>query len=187
MQQVPMDPINDKHTAIDEEAEVKSELLDMKQKTSIRCPLRSLSNACHIIPNHGKSTQIRYAAFKYKTSHKVWPLQAPALKNLDDLLEKENDSISTSNSNNRNISELSTAKNLAKEIHNGQNSLWSTEPRIFAMEEPTSGKRRYVTCHLGRFMHHYWRGCDSSSRHYYELIREGTPCRLYFGMCSLVN
>jgi hypothetical protein len=59
--------------------------------------------------------------------------------------------------------------------------LWSHEPRIFAVETSSSGKRKYVVCHLGRFMHHYWRFCEPSSKHYYELIREGTPCRLYFG------
>ena len=63
--------------------------------------------------------------------------------------------------------------------------LWSMEPRIFALETSGTGKRRYISSHLGRFMDHYWRECDLYNRHYYELIREGTPCRLYFGMSTL--
>ena len=61
-------------------------------------------------------------------------------------------------------------------------TLWSFEPRLFAMETALRGKRRYVSAHLGRFMDHYWRECDVHSRHYYELIREDTPCRLYFDL-----
>ena len=60
-------------------------------------------------------------------------------------------------------------------------TLWSMEPRIFAMETAMKGKRKYVSCHLGRFMDHYWRECNVHNRHYYELIREDSPCRLYFG------
>ena len=60
-------------------------------------------------------------------------------------------------------------------------TLWSMEPRLFALESSGSGKRRYISSHLGRFMDHYWRECDVYNRHYYELIRESTPCRLYFG------
>ena len=60
-------------------------------------------------------------------------------------------------------------------------SLWSMEPRLFAMETSVGGRRRYISGHLGRFMDRYWRECDVDSRHYYELIREGVPCRLYFG------
>ncbi len=60
-------------------------------------------------------------------------------------------------------------------------TLWSMEPRVFAMETSVKGKRRYISAHLGRFMDHYWRECDVYSRHYYELIKENAPCRLYFG------
>ena len=60
--------------------------------------------------------------------------------------------------------------------------LWSFEPRLFAMETALHGKRRYISAHLGRFMDHYWRECDVNNRHYYELIRESTPCRLYFDL-----
>ncbi|KAL7526860.1 hypothetical protein ACHAXR_001683, partial [Thalassiosira sp. AJA248-18] len=31
-------------------------------------------------------------------------------------------------------------------------------------------------------MDHYWRECDVYNRHYYELIREDSPCRLYFDL-----
>eukprot|EP00804_Cyclotella_cryptica_P007655 CCRYP_015234-RA/>CCRYP_015234-RA protein AED:0.02 eAED:0.02 QI:411/1/1/1/0.5/0.33/3/139/739 len=60
--------------------------------------------------------------------------------------------------------------------------LWSIEPRIFAFETSSNGKRRYISAHLGRFMDHYWRECDVYNRHYYELIREGSPCRLYLDL-----
>ena len=60
--------------------------------------------------------------------------------------------------------------------------LWALEPRIFAVEKSGTGKRKYIVCNLGRFMDHYWRKCELfASKHYYELIRENTPCRLYFG------
>ena len=65
--------------------------------------------------------------------------------------------------------------------HQFLSALWSMEPRIFAMETALKGKRRYISAHLGRFMDHYWRECDIHSRHYYELIKEDSPCRLYFG------
>ena len=60
--------------------------------------------------------------------------------------------------------------------------LWSMEPRIFALETSSTGKRKYLVCNLGRFLHYYWRDCYPLGRHYYELIREGTPCRLYFDL-----
>ncbi len=65
-------------------------------------------------------------------------------------------------------------------------ALWSHEPRMFAMETAIRGKRRYVSAHLGRSMDHYWRERDGCNRHHYELIREGAPCRLYFGECVVV-
>ncbi|KAL9179272.1 hypothetical protein ACHAXT_008562 [Thalassiosira profunda] len=60
--------------------------------------------------------------------------------------------------------------------------LWSMEPRIFASETAIKGKRRYISAHLGRFMDHYWMECTVHNRHYYELIKEGSPCRLYFDL-----
>ncbi|KAL7541997.1 hypothetical protein ACHAXR_011661 [Thalassiosira sp. AJA248-18] len=67
--------------------------------------------------------------------------------------------------------------------------LWSFEPRIFALEYSSTGKRRYVVGNLGRFLQHYWRDNSARSRHYYELIRESTPCRLYFDLefCKKAN
>lgn len=65
-----------------------------------------------------------------------------------------------------------------------QTALWSMEPRMFAVEKSTTGKRRYMAGHLGRFLDYYWGKVDPKHRHYYELIREKTPCRLYFGMYS---
>lgn len=61
-------------------------------------------------------------------------------------------------------------------------ALWSMEPRIFALETSSTGKRKYIVGNLGRFFHHYWRKSNPQCRHYYELIREGTPCRLYFDL-----
>ncbi|KAL3799237.1 hypothetical protein HJC23_012962 [Cyclotella cryptica] len=67
--------------------------------------------------------------------------------------------------------------------------LWSLEPRIFALETASSGKRKYIVGNLGRFLDHYWRKSDPLNRHYYELIRENTPCRLYFDLeyCKKAN
>jgi hypothetical protein len=48
------------------------------------------------------------------------------------------------------------------------------------METSVGGRRQYISGHLRRFMDRYWRECDVDSKHYYELIREGAPCRLYF-------
>lgn len=59
--------------------------------------------------------------------------------------------------------------------------LWSKQPRLFAMETTLCGKRRYISSHLGRFMDQYWKECNVDTRHYYELIKEDVPCRLYFG------
>lgn len=68
-----------------------------------------------------------------------------------------------------------------KQHNHFQSPLWSLEPRIFACESSIKGKRRYICAHLGRFLDHYWRECDVYNRHYYELIKEDSPCRLYFG------
>lgn len=60
--------------------------------------------------------------------------------------------------------------------------LWSMEPRVFAKESSLTGKRKFICANMGRFMDHYWRNCDVHTRHYYELIKETSPCRLYFDM-----
>ena len=61
-----------------------------------------------------------------------------------------------------------------------QKLLWSMQPRIFALETSTTGKRKYIVGNLGRFLEYYWR--DTMSKHFYELIPESTPCRLYFDL-----
>jgi hypothetical protein len=57
--------------------------------------------------------------------------------------------------------------------------LWSQEPRIFATEK-AQGKRKYLVGHFGRIADWYWR--KSISKHLYEVIRQKTPCRLYFDL-----
>jgi hypothetical protein len=60
--------------------------------------------------------------------------------------------------------------------------LWCMEPRVFSVEKSGQGKRKYVVGHLGRFLDIYWRKSDRLHRNYYELIKERTPCRLYFDL-----
>jgi len=62
-----------------------------------------------------------------------------------------------------------------------QSPLWSLEPRIFATEK-ANGKRKYLVGQFGRIADWYWRKTAPSSRHLYEVIREGSPCRLYFDL-----
>ena len=59
--------------------------------------------------------------------------------------------------------------------------LWSYEPRIFATEK-AQGKRKYLVGHFGRIADWYWRKNDHTSKHLYEVIKENTPCRLYFDL-----
>ena len=100
-----------------------------------------------------------------------------------------------SKTHNSKMEESQPNKDQPKQQHknNAQNqflmTLWSLEPRIFACETALRGKRKYISAHLGRFMDHYWRECDVYNRHYYELIKEDTPCRLYFGksVCILAS
>ena len=61
-------------------------------------------------------------------------------------------------------------------------ALYSMEPRIFCQEKSNTGQRKYWVGHVGRFMDHYWRKTSPEARHYYELIKEQTPCRLYFDL-----
>ncbi|GKY96821.1 hypothetical protein MPSEU_000641300 [Mayamaea pseudoterrestris] len=61
-------------------------------------------------------------------------------------------------------------------------ALWCMEPRLFSYERNKSGKRSYVVAHLGRFLHKYWTKTDPMTRHYYEVIPEHTPCRLYLDL-----
>ena len=86
------------------------------------------------------------------------------------------------------ISSTSTSDEAAEESSSAPQpedflpALWCMEPRIFAVEKSAAGKRRYLVGHLGRFLDLYWRKSDSNRRHFYELIREGTPCRLYLDL-----
>ena len=61
-------------------------------------------------------------------------------------------------------------------------TLWSVEPRVFSVEKSRTGNRKYIVGHLGRFLDHYWRKTDPNNRHYYELIQEDSPCRLYLDL-----
>jgi len=143
----------------------------------------------------------KFKKFEKDTVFNYWPIQEPALQDLDGLMkdfrlyqdkDEKNNSISAHNNQRRQqdmkqklpepnrstISEYSTSPWRSSNL----SLLWSIEPRIFAIETSSSGKRKYIVSHLGRFMHHYWRFCEPTSKHYYELIREGTPCRLYFDL-----
>ena len=151
-----------------------------------------------------------FDSFERRTVCKFWPLQKPALEHLDELKKtdvKMNDNTNaslyrTESARTQRADDIGKLDSKATEdhptnitVHSGQQSkhviqeigsfpnspLWSFEPRIFAVETSSTGKRKYLVCHLGRFMHHYWKFCEPSAKHYYELIREGTPCRLYFG------
>ncbi|KAH8051945.1 hypothetical protein JL722_10390 [Aureococcus anophagefferens] len=51
--------------------------------------------------------------------------------------------------------------------------------RLWAEEIGSEGQRRYVVAHDHAFRDLYDR---SDARHYYELIREATPCRAYFDL-----
>lgn len=115
--------------------------------------------------------------FHEVTSLKVFPLQELALSYLEEL---------------QNINEEpSRASKIQKTCSciPKEKILWSMEPRIFAEETSATGKRKYVVGHLGRFLQQYWRERDPRSRHCYELIREGTPCRMYFDLefCKVSN
>ena len=110
--------------------------------------------------------QIKLQGFKYKSFFKTYPLQQYAFDFIDDKGNDNEDNVKADDDNCLSF---------------------SLEPRLFAVEYNSEGKRRYVVSHLGRFMHHYWIETEASGRHYYELIREGTPCRLYFGESSFLH
>ena len=105
-----------------------------------------------------------------------------SISNSSELIRKE-----LQNSPAQQDQQPNSSKHKSREKCQQRNStLWSMEPRMFALET-SSGKRRYISSHLGRFMDHYWRECDVYNRHYYELIRESSPCRLYFGEFNNLN
>ena len=111
------------------------------------------------------------------TSLKVFPLQDLALSYLEELQNMNEES-----------SRASKIRKTCSSIPR-EKMFWSMEPRIFAEETTATGKRKYVVGHLGRFLQQYWRERDPRSRHCYELIREGTPCRMYFDLefCKISN
>ena len=113
--------------------------------------------------------------FHAVTSLKTFPLQDLALSYLDELQTMTPSRASE-------IQKVSS-------IIPTEKVLWSMEPRIFAEETSATGKRKYVVGHLGRFVQQYWRERDPRNRHCYELIREGTPCRMYFDLefCKTSN
>ena len=138
-----------------------------------------VKEARHLVKNHDKtikSTSLKkcYGEFKEKSFYEEFPLQEPALQALDQLIlhRSKYSNADPSPSKQQTQHENGDGKN--------QERMYSTEPRIFAIETSKSGKRKYIVCHLGRFMHKYWRGSPPHARHYYELIRDTSPCRLYF-------
>lgn len=115
--------------------------------------------------------------FHEVTSLKVFPLQDLALRYLEELQNMSEEP-----------SRVSKIQKTCSSIPR-EKLLWSMEPRIFAEETSATGKRKYVVGHLGRFLQQYWRERDPRSRHCYEFIREGNPCRMYFDLefCKVSN
>ena len=101
---------------------------------------------------------IQYQAYKYKSSFQTFPLQELAFAHHESLLLDHQ-----------------------KEQTN-QDILYSMEPRLFAVEYNTSGKRRYIASHYGRFVHQYILETLPKHRHFYELIQHAQQCRLYFDL-----
>ena len=51
--------------------------------------------------------------------------------------------------------------------------------RIFSQELASTGKRTFISCSINTFFDAYL-AIPPRRRHYYEIIRENSPCRLYF-------
>jgi hypothetical protein len=126
-----------------------------------------------------------YLALKYTTTLNFWPLQELAFKDVDRLIEKQK--LTPQGQSGETAAALDTKTQQRRlqgeeeEVEKQDNGVvWSKEPRLFAFECNAQGKRKYISTHLGRFINFYWRECDANNRHYYELIRENTCCRLYF-------
>jgi hypothetical protein len=56
--------------------------------------------------------------------------------------------------------------------------------RVFAEETSADGRRKFIITTPSKMWAVYQQLKDSE-RHYYEIIREGRPCHLYFGGCVL--
>ncbi|KAG6611597.1 DNA primase, UL52/UL70 type, Herpesviridae [Phytophthora cinnamomi] len=54
-------------------------------------------------------------------------------------------------------------------------------PRVFSFESVGDGKRRFLVANFAEFWKNY-KKTRVDQRHVYEIIREGTPCRLYFDL-----
>ncbi|KAE9139767.1 hypothetical protein PF010_g460 [Phytophthora fragariae] len=54
-------------------------------------------------------------------------------------------------------------------------------PRVFSFENAGDGKRRFLVASFAEFWKNYTK-TRADQRHVYEIIREGTPCRLYFDL-----
>lgn len=58
------------------------------------------------------------------------------------------------------------------------------ELRIFSFELSYTGKRKFLVTSYVEFWRRY-NAMPPLHRHYYEIIRQGSPCHLYFGECFL--
>ena len=124
----------------------------------------------------------KYQAFGQQNPFLEFPFQEPAMKALDDLTMKYRKECENNNKHHDDDDDSEDNHDDAVD-----DPMWSSEPRIFAVEKSSAGKRRYIVATLGRFLHHYWRFREPSVRHFYELIREKEPCRLYFGMLHVTS
>jgi hypothetical protein len=158
---------------------------------------------------HVKELEAKRKQFRKETELKVWPLQGVAMEHVDYLIKEEGkgsqfhggeypsgesaSSIASGTSRPRSSnvdgprvakgldsSAKSNASTLDNVENNQQTPLWSLEPRIFAIEK-AQGKRKYLVGQFGRIADWYWRKA-THPRHLYEVIREATPCRLYFDL-----
>ena len=55
--------------------------------------------------------------------------------------------------------------------------------RIFSVERNESGKRSFIVSTYEEFWRRY-QDMLPAHRHHYEILREGLPCKLYFGTLS---
>jgi hypothetical protein len=146
---------------------------------------------------HREQLENRRKPFRLITSLKTWPLQDMAMEHLDHLLGKHSNSqfhggdylssesassIASAGEGKRRTSPRNKQRvpeHVDIFAKSTTEPLWSQEPRIFATEK-AQGKRRYLVGHFGRIADWYWR--KSSTKHLYEVIREQTPCRMYFDL-----
>jgi len=154
---------------------------------------------------HKETLETQRKAFRKLTTLKTWPLQDMAMEHLDYLFNQNGDSTSSifhggdylsseSSSSTGSSGQGGKRRNPSSPLKGSSQSstpigfedtmdhtepLWNPEPRIFATEK-AQGKRKYLVGHFGRIADWYWR--KSVMKHLYEVIREKTPCRLYFDL-----